>query len=86
MIDKQLQVEIVEASSLERSPGEPLRLTLQVRDETGEPAPAVLGVSVVDDAALSLEANGATSVTDALPADQRSAEAGRLGTCEFLLE
>ncbi len=53
--EKQLQVEIVDQSSLERSPGEPLRLTLQVRDETGEPAPAVLGVSVVDDAALSLE-------------------------------
>ncbi|MGI9472570.1 MAG: MG2 domain-containing protein, partial [Rubripirellula sp.] len=54
--DKELQVEIVDRdSALERSPGEPLRLTFQVRDETGEPTPAVLGVSVVDDAALSLD-------------------------------
>ena len=55
-MEKQLQVEIVdEASALQRSPGEPLRLALQVRDETGEPTPAILGVSVVDDAALSLD-------------------------------
>ena len=50
---KALQVEILE-TDLQRSPGEPLRLTLQVRDEAGEPTPAVLGVAVVDDAALSL--------------------------------
>ncbi len=43
------------SSALERSPGDALRLTLQVRDETGEPVAAVLGVSVVDDAALSLD-------------------------------
>ncbi len=54
--EKRLHVEIVESdSALHRSPGEPLRLTLQVRDEQGNPAPAVLGVSVVDDAALSLD-------------------------------
>lgn len=54
--DRKLQVEVVdEESALQRSPGESLRLTLQVRDETGEPTPAVLGVSVVDDAALSLD-------------------------------
>ncbi len=54
--EKQLQVDVVEAESeLERSPGEPLRLTLQVRDESGHPTPAVLGVSVVDDAAISLD-------------------------------
>ena len=52
---KQLQVEIVESETLaEVSPGDPVRLTLQVRDENGTPTPAVLGVSVVDDAALSL--------------------------------
>ncbi|GAA4451090.1 MG2 domain-containing protein [Novipirellula rosea] len=52
----QLQVEIVEsAEGLDRSPGESTRLTLQVRDETGEPTPAVLGVAVVDDAALRLD-------------------------------
>ena len=53
---KRLQVEVVDReTSLQRSPGEPVRLTLQVRDEAGEPIPAVLGVAVVDDAALSLE-------------------------------
>lgn len=55
-IEQRLNVEILEdTSALEGSPGEPLRLTLQVRDETGQPTPAVLGVAVVDDAALSLE-------------------------------
>ncbi|WP_442511382.1 MG2 domain-containing protein [Novipirellula sp. SH528] len=54
--EHQLQVEIVEsAEGLDRSPGESTRLTLQVRDETGEPTPAVLGVAVVDDAALRLD-------------------------------
>lgn len=38
-------------------PGQPLRLTVQVRDEKGDPAAAVLGVSVVDDASLSLDQN-----------------------------
>ena len=52
-VEKGLSVEIVEGE-LERTPGEPLRLNLQVRDESGEPSAAVLGVSVVDDAALSL--------------------------------
>ncbi len=56
--NKQLNINVVEAgSALERSPGEPVRLTLQVTDENGKPAPAVLGVSVVDDAALSLREN-----------------------------
>ena len=41
--------------SLERSPGEQVRLSLSVFDENGKPAPAVLGIRVVDDAALSLE-------------------------------
>ncbi len=45
------------ASSLERSPGEPVRVSLAVFDENGKPTPAVLGVAVVDDAALSLEEN-----------------------------
>ncbi|EMI16929.1 membrane protein containing Alpha-2-macroglobulin, partial [Rhodopirellula maiorica SM1] len=54
--ERELQVEIVEsADGLDRSPGESARLTLQVRDETGEPTPAVLGVAVVDDAALRLD-------------------------------
>ena len=39
----------------EASPGDPLRLTLQVTDEHDRPTPAVLGVAVVDDAALSLD-------------------------------
>ena len=46
-----------EDSSLERSPGEPIRVSLAVYDEEGKPTPAVLGVAVVDDAALSLEEN-----------------------------
>ena len=53
--DRKLQIEIVnESSARQRSPGEALRLTLQVRDETGEPTEAVLGVSIVDDAVLTL--------------------------------
>ena len=54
--ERKLNVSIVDPESkLKRSPGEPLRLTLQVTDENGAPAPAVLGVSVVDDASLSLD-------------------------------
>ena len=53
---RKLSVEIVDQESkLSQSPGESVRLTLQVRDENGEPTPAVLGVAVVDDAALSLD-------------------------------
>ncbi len=37
------------------SPGDPLRLTLQVTDEHDRPTAAMLGVTVVDDAALSLD-------------------------------
>ncbi|TWU41134.1 MG2 domain-containing protein [Novipirellula artificiosorum] len=52
---EQLHVVIAEESlPLQRSPGEPLRLNLEVRDETGEPTAAMLGVAVVDDASLSL--------------------------------
>ncbi len=55
-LPSRLTVEIVDAgSALNRTPGEPTRMTLQVRDETGEPAPAVLGIAVVDEAALSLD-------------------------------
>lgn len=54
--ERQLQVEIVEdESARSRSPGDQMRLTLQVRDEQGQPTAAVLGISVVDDAALSLD-------------------------------
>ena len=54
--NRKLNVSIVEPESkLKRSPGEPLRLTLQATDEQGRPAPAVLGISVVDDASLSLD-------------------------------
>ena len=53
---KQLNVNIVgPESALQRSPGEPMRLTLQVTDENDQPTPAVLGVAVVDDASLSLD-------------------------------
>ncbi|MEZ6089599.1 MAG: MG2 domain-containing protein [Pirellulaceae bacterium] len=37
------------------SPGRPMRLTLQVTDGQGRPTPAMLGVVVVDDAALSMD-------------------------------
>ena len=54
--NKKLNVRVLEeGTALERSPGQPVRLTLQVTDEKNRPAPAVLGVSVVDDAALSLQ-------------------------------
>ena len=53
---RRLDIDVVEAGEqLERSPGQPLRLTVRVRDEMGQPAPAVLGLSVVDDASLSLD-------------------------------
>ncbi|TWU54535.1 A-macroglobulin complement component [Rubripirellula tenax] len=42
-------------AALDRSPGEPMRMNLQVRNEAGEPTPAVLGIAVVDEAALSLD-------------------------------
>ena len=50
--EQQLRVKV---EGHERSPGDPLRLTLQVTDEHDRPTPAVLGVAVVDDAALSLD-------------------------------
>ncbi len=54
--DQQLNVSLVGTEAdHERSPGEPLRLKLKVTDEEGKPAPAILGIAVVDDAALSLE-------------------------------
>jgi len=53
---KQLRIEVLgDESQRQRSPGESVRLNFQVRDENGQPAPAVLGVAVVDDAALSLD-------------------------------
>ncbi|MBC7821242.1 MAG: hypothetical protein IAG10_30515, partial [Planctomycetaceae bacterium] len=54
--DAQVRVKLLgDASQQQRSPGDPLRLTLQVTDENDRPTPAVLGVAVVDDAALSLD-------------------------------
>ena len=53
---RKLTVKVDESvESLQRSPGEQVRLSLSVFDENGKPAPAVLGIRVVDDAALSLE-------------------------------
>lgn len=53
---RKLRIKVDESeSALERTPGEPVRLSLSVTDENGQPAPSVLGVAVVDDAALSLE-------------------------------
>ncbi|TWT92394.1 MG2 domain-containing protein [Stieleria varia] len=59
--DQELNVRVVSDdgvsrdSAIERSPGEATRLTLQVTDENDRPIAAVLGVSVVDDASLSLD-------------------------------
>ena len=54
--DSGLDVRLVDApSELEGSPGDSKRLTLEVTDADGKPTPAMLGVSVVDDAALSLD-------------------------------
>ncbi len=54
---KKLQIDIGDAkSTMHRSPGESMRLELQVRDEAGRPTPAILGVAVVDEASLSLDA------------------------------
>ncbi|QEG40588.1 MG2 domain-containing protein [Roseimaritima ulvae] len=54
--DRDLKVQVLPADA-KRShvPGQPLRLTLQVTDEADQPVAAVLGVSVVDQAALSLQ-------------------------------
>lgn len=53
---KQLQISVSDSQSMmSRSPGESMRLELQVRDESGHPVPAVLGVAVVDEASLSLD-------------------------------
>jgi len=51
---ERLQVELVETNE-PHFPGQPLRMTLQVRDEQQQPVAAVLGISVVDQAALSLQ-------------------------------
>ncbi len=59
-----LNVEITDTEDqLQRAPGESLRVNLQVRDETGEPAPAVLGVAVVDEAALNLDKTNRPTMT-----------------------
>lgn len=50
---RNVSVKVVEHGR-DYSPGQPLRLTLQTRDERGQPVAAVLGVSVVDDAVLGL--------------------------------
>ena len=58
-----LNVRVVETGKqLERSPGQPVRLTLQVTGDKNQPLPAVLGVSVVDDASLSLQENESPSL------------------------
>lgn len=49
------RLEVSTAGHSERySPGEPVKMSLIVTNEKGEPVPAVLGVAVVDDALLSL--------------------------------
>ncbi len=48
------------------SPGEPVKMSLMVTNEKGEPVPAVLGVAVVDDALLSLAAANLRSDTPAM--------------------
>ncbi len=53
---RQLKVQVMDAGSpSSHYPGQPLRLTLRVTDEADQPVAAVLGVSVVDQAALSLQ-------------------------------
>lgn len=53
--DRKLNVNIQQSGSTERTPGEQVRLALSVTDENGKPTPAILGIAVVDDAALSLQ-------------------------------
>jgi hypothetical protein len=50
---RRLDVHLADASE-SYSPGDKVRLSLVVTDETGEPVPAALGVAVVDDALLNL--------------------------------
>ena len=50
---RRLNVELAGASA-SYAPGDPVELSLRVTDEQGEPAAAVLGVTVVDDALLNL--------------------------------
>jgi len=52
---RKLNVNIQQSDSAERTPGEQVRLALSVTDENGKPTPAILGIAVVDDAALSLQ-------------------------------
>lgn len=53
---QRLQVEVLNAAaSATYSPGDSVHLDLQVRDETGSPASAILGVAVVDEAVWSLD-------------------------------
>ena len=54
---KQLHIAVVDPENKSiYAPGESVRLNFQVRNENGEPTPAVLGLSIVDDASLRLEA------------------------------
>jgi len=50
---RELSVRLVEGNQ-PRAPGEKVNLVLTVADEGGQPVPAVLGVSVVDDSVLNL--------------------------------
>ncbi|OYP35040.1 MG2 domain-containing protein [Rhodopirellula sp. MGV] len=61
---KQLKIATtLEDGDGDRTPGEPVRMTIAVTDENDAPVPgAVLGVSVVDDAALSLRQHELPSI------------------------
>ncbi|WP_153558400.1 MG2 domain-containing protein [Roseimaritima sediminicola] len=62
--DGRLKVRVLESAALQQqTPGTPLRVTLQVTDQQDQPVAAVLGVAVVDQAALSLRAKPRASMT-----------------------
>ena len=52
-VEQQLRIRVADHSE-RYAPGDSVEFSLMVTDETGEPTPAVLGVSVVDDALLNL--------------------------------
>ena len=58
---QKLNVQVADQRPLHR-PGEPVELSLTITNEKGEPTPAVLGVSVVDEALLNLADNPAPSM------------------------
>jgi hypothetical protein len=68
------------------APGEQLDLALEIRDESGHPRPAVLGIRVIDDALLTLADDPLTSLTTHFWLTGALADARGLEDANFYLQ